>query len=80
MGTPTLEALVEASVAAVCGTDPAAIGPDTDLDELGLDSLSLVSAASLIEAARGIELDADATARLLEARSVADLVALFSPR
>lgn len=80
MGTPTLEALVEASVAIVCGTDPAAIGPDTDLDELGLDSLSLVSAASLIEAARGIELDADATARLLEARSVADLVTVFGPR
>jgi len=43
-----------AVIAAKAGRDPAAIGPETRLDSLGLDSMALVEALFEIEEACGV--------------------------
>lgn len=77
MSTP-LEAVVAEAVAIASGADAAALHPHAKLHEIGIDSLSLVTVAALVEAESGIALDDDAAARLFDVRSLAELTALFA--
>lgn len=72
-----LDTLVRAIVAETARADPATLGPATRLNEIGVDSLSLVSIAALVEASAQIELGDEAAERLFAARTLAELVELF---
>lgn len=67
--------LVCATIALACNRAPADVAPETSLLELDLDSLTLVSVLTQVEAVFELELDADETLALLEAALVSDLVA-----
>lgn len=77
MSEPSVREVVVSCLATACDAERAAIMPSTELRAIGLDSLSLVTVAALVEAAGGITLDEATAARLLEARTVADLVDVF---
>lgn len=77
MAEGDLDRLVMTSIADACRADPAAIDASTELREIGLDSLGLVSVAALIESVCGLGLDDDAAGELLACQTVGDLAALF---
>lgn len=77
MTAPDLERLVISTVAAACRADRAALTPATELREIGLDSLSLMSVAVSLEAACGIELGDETAAELLGAQRLGDLIELL---
>lgn len=65
-------------VARACAVDAHRITPDTLLDEVGVDSLSLTQIMAEMEAAFAIELWDDDIAGLAEARSVGDFVGVLN--
>jgi len=64
-----------AAIAQAANRDPAAIGAATPLLDLDLDSLTLVSVLSQIEAVYGIELEPEEIMSMLEASRIGDLAA-----
>lgn len=69
-----IEALVVHTLALACRVDRASIRRTTRLHDLDADSLTLVAVLARIEASYGIELTADDTLSLFEARDVAALI------
>jgi acyl carrier protein len=69
-----IAAAVIAALSATCRVDASALGTSTQLLDLGIDSLTLVTALTLVEASLAIELGTDDVAELLGARDVAELV------
>lgn len=61
------------AIAHACHVDAADVTGESRLADLGLDSLSLVSVLTLIEAEHGFELASDETLALLEAADVRTL-------
>jgi acyl carrier protein len=70
----TLADSLIAQIAATCSMEPGALGLDTQVDEIGLDSFSLVNILTSIEADTGIELRDEDIATLLEGKSIGDYV------
>lgn len=73
-----LEALVtwlSATIARACQIERSRVAASSGLLELGLDSLTLVSVLTQVEAAHGLELSPDETLALLEAADVRSLAA-----
>jgi acyl carrier protein len=62
---------------AACNRERSALAPQTSLEELGLDSLSLMSVLSQVQFACGVQLNDDQTLHLLNATTVADIVVRF---
>jgi len=73
-----VERVVAGAVAAACRIDAAALGRDTRMSDLEMDSLSFVSILARIEAELELELGADDTLRLLATQDVGELVAAVS--
>jgi acyl carrier protein len=71
----SVEEVVVAAIAAACRLAPATVTRATRLLELGMDSLTLVTVLSQIEAALETRFDADDVVDLLRAQHVAELVA-----
>lgn len=65
-------------VARVCDVPPQDLSPDTLLDEVGVDSLSLSQIMAEMEAAFAIELWDEDIAGLAEARSIGDFVGVLN--
>jgi acyl carrier protein len=65
--------LLRSVLAHACGIEAARIVPQSDVLELGLDSLSLVAVLTQMETICGLELTSDDTLAMLEASSVAEL-------
>ncbi|WP_313917235.1 acyl carrier protein [Tahibacter sp.] len=65
-------------VARVCAVPPQDLSPDTMLDEVGVDSLSLSQIMAEMEAAFSIELWDEDIAGLAEARSIGDFVGVLN--
>jgi len=76
MAPPRIDVLVAwlcPAIARACHVDPADVTGESRVAELGLDSLSLVSVLTQIEAEHGFELASDETLALLEAADVRTL-------
>jgi acyl carrier protein len=73
---PSIPEFVVATISAACGVEPATVGPDTNLDELGLDSLGVAALAAHIEAAYGCVIGPIQLSELIAALVVGDLVAI----
>ena len=69
-----LAEFVASTIASVCQTDIAKIGPETDLLDLRMDSLSLIAVISQIEAAYEIQFSADDILPLIELTRFADFL------
>ena len=65
-------------ISSVCALDPATLSLNTRVDDIGLDSFSLVQILTTLESELGIELRDDDVAGLLEARSIRDYLELLS--
>jgi acyl carrier protein len=74
----TLEDALIARIALACGLDPTALTPNTRVDDIGLDSFSLVHILTGIECDCGLELRDDDISSLLEARSIGDYLCVLS--
>ncbi|HEX6995129.1 MAG TPA: acyl carrier protein [Gammaproteobacteria bacterium] len=65
-----LAAWLRPALARACQVDPSSVTDESNLLDLGADSLTLVSVLSLVEAEHGIELGPDETLALIEAADV----------
>jgi acyl carrier protein len=65
--------LLRSALAHACGVEAASIVPQSDMLELGLDSLSLVYVLTLMETACGCDLTSEDMLGMLEASSVEEL-------
>lgn len=74
----TLADSLIAQIATTCSMEPESLGLDTQIDEIGLDSFSLVNILTSIEADTGIELRDEDIATLLEGKSIGDYVTVLT--
>jgi acyl carrier protein len=75
---PHLQEVVMSALAAICRIDLARLGPDSTMEEIGFDSLGTVALIATLEATYDINLSPVAAERLLEARTLADLLDVTS--
>jgi acyl carrier protein len=73
-----LESVFKSHIAAVCAIDAGSLSVLTTIDELGLDSFSLVQILTAMESELEIELRDDEIARLLEARTIGDYLEVLN--
>lgn len=66
----TITSRLIAHIADVCGVDATALSRNTQIDDIGLDSLSLPRILHALEQEFAIAFDEDDVATLLEARSI----------
>jgi acyl carrier protein len=71
-----LNALIASTLATACRCDVDALHEETDLIDIGLDSLALVSVVAQIEARRNRELGEDELLAIFRTRTVGDIMAL----
>ena len=71
---PDVASFVCSTVALACNRDPASVALDTNLLELNMDSLTLVSILAQVEAVYEVSIDTSEVFALIEAARVADLV------
>lgn len=69
-----LASFVTVRLAEACGVPVERLTPETSLLELDLDSLTLVSVLTQLEAAYGVELTREAIIAVLEAATAGELV------
>ncbi len=69
----TSQTVVEA-VARACHLDARAVSADTSVQDLGLDSMSLISVFSEIEAVYNVTFTAEQLIEMLQAATVSDLI------
>lgn len=74
---PSLAELICEAISHACGRAPASVRMDSSLLELGVDSLTLVSVVSQVEALHGVEIETDDLIALLDAHLVRDLADLL---
>ena len=72
----SLDTFVIETIAAICEIERSQITLVTPLDELAMDSLRLTALAAYIQATHGRVVTPDEIIELLEARCVADIVAI----
>jgi acyl carrier protein len=73
-----LESVFKSHIATVCAIDASSLSVLTTIDELGLDSFSLVQILTAIESELEIELRDDEIARLLDARTIGDYLEVLN--
>jgi acyl carrier protein len=73
-----LESVFKTHVGAVCGLDAGSLSLLTTIDEIGLDSFSLVQILTAIESDLEIELQDNQITRLLEARTLGDYLEVLA--
>src|SRR5438034_7781432 len=71
---PALTDRVYDELRSLHGTDSKAVGPDTELEEIGFDSLAAAELSAVVEREFGIDLVDAQLAGLRRAREVAELV------
>jgi len=71
-----LDDLVITTLAAACNIERAQLSPETGLDEIGLDSMSLVALVAQLEALYGCQFESEQVLGLFEARRIRDVVLL----
>jgi acyl carrier protein len=74
----SLPGFVRRVLAAVCGCEPAAFDDRTDLADLNLDSLALVTVLTQIEAVYDVDFSTADTLDALGARDLRELVAAIA--
>jgi acyl carrier protein len=70
----TLAASLMTRIATTCSIEPETLSLDTQIDEIGLDSFSLVNILTSIEAETGLEFRDEDIMTFLESRSIGDYV------
>ena len=70
----TLAASLIARIATTCSIEAETLCLDTQIDDIGLDSFSLINILTSIEAETGIELRDEDIMTLLEGKSIGDYV------
>lgn len=73
-----LMATLMSEISAACSVDQNELSLETKIDEIGLDSFSLVRILTTIESQCGIELSEQEVALLLEATLIADYLNIFN--
>ena len=68
---------VTTAIAESCCADPASLAPETQLADLGLDSLVMTSLVSLVEAAYPVDLSPEEVLEMYQAVSLGDMVNLI---
>jgi acyl carrier protein len=69
-----LQEFVQSAVARACNIDPAALNPQTQLSDIGLDSIALVAIVSQLETAYDLRMSAVDTLDLMTAVTLGELV------
>jgi len=70
-----LDVALRESIAKVCGVPAGQIGPDSALEDLGIDSLAAAEIITDVEIRTGIELPMDVLRGLGQLRTVGEVVA-----
>ena len=73
----SVEELLRASIAEVCGSDASTLRPETRLDEVGIDSLASAEVLVDLEIRVGRQLPSGTLRRLDAAQTVADVARLL---
>jgi acyl carrier protein len=76
MTVQSIAEIVIETLERTCHFQPHSVRIDTDLLELGVDSLSLVSVVNSVSLSFGIEVDGESMEKLLLAETVADFAAI----
>ncbi len=76
--TSSVAEFVYSSLAQACRCARGQISPDTQMLDLDVDSLTLLSVLAQVEAAYGVELTPDDTVTIIGAASVSDVVGHIS--
>jgi acyl carrier protein len=72
----SLKDFVFQMIGRACNIDSAALQLETDVLNIGVDSLSLMFIASSVEVMTGVELSAEDMEELFKARQISEIVAL----
>lgn len=80
MDEPDIGELVCSAVAQASNVSPSAVTAESRLLDLNLDSLALVSVLAQFEAVYDVELHPDEILSMLEASTVAEIIALLKER
>jgi acyl carrier protein len=75
--SPHLEGLVISALSAACKLTPDRVRLETNLMDLGIDSVAMLAVVTKVEASLGIELSPHDILGLFSASRVADLISLF---
>jgi acyl carrier protein len=74
----SLAVLVTETISETCNVNRESVGESTSLIDLGVDSFSLATIVTCIEAAYDLEFGTDEVLQFLQAQSVADLICRFA--
>lgn len=76
MNDVNVEDVVLSSLADSCGCDPSSLSLDSSLIALGVDSISILTLASVVQDMFAVEIDSERMDQLLLADTIADIVTI----